>query len=229
MELKIKKKIKKLFYSLTLVHRIFRPIVKKHRDRYRVSRMSNEINKRFPNLNLDPNGNIIDLGANRGDFSVWASSQVKEVYSFEPHPLAFKYLCARVKRLRNVHCINCAISNNYGLVPLFLHNEENKDPLAFSISASLSREKTNVSKSNFVKCISLPINEILNMFETIELLKIDIEGAETLLWPEIKVNFKKIKYLLIELHDSVNPSLRLEVESFINKNDLSESWKSDWL
>jgi hypothetical protein len=67
------------------------------------------------------------------------------------------------------------------------------------------------------------------MFETIELLKIDIEGAETLLWPEIKVNFKKIKYLLIELHDSVNPSLRLEVESFINKNDLSESWKSDWL
>ena len=53
------------------VRRILRPIVHFHTDKERIKKISFEVNQRFPNLvnEFSANQVVIDLGANRGDFS----------------------------------------------------------------------------------------------------------------------------------------------------------------
>ena len=61
------------------------------------------------------------------------------------------------------------------------------------------------------------------------MLKIDIEGAESLIWPAVKQNYQNIDYLLLEIHRTINKDLTIEIELFIKQNGLQNKWRTDWL
>ena len=61
------------------------------------------------------------------------------------------------------------------------------------------------------------------------MIKIDIEGAEALIWPAIKQNHQNIEYLLLEIHKTINKDLISEIELFIKENSLQNKWRTDWL
>ena len=61
------------------------------------------------------------------------------------------------------------------------------------------------------------------------MIKIDIEGAEALIWPAIKQNYQHIEYLLLEIHKTINKDLISEIELFIKENSLQNKWRTDWL
>ena len=62
-----------------------------------------------------------------------------------------------------------------------------------------------------------------------KILKIDIEGAEKLIWPKIRASSTNIEYLLMEVHSTTSQELLNEIDSFIKYNDLGDKWKLDWL
>ena len=200
-------------------------------DNNQKNRILKVLKKRFPNLDLNSNSIVIDLGSNRGRFSLAVSNFGAKVFAFEPNFEAFIYSRIKLKKFQNVSIFNVAISNQSGLIKLYHHLNYSKDPLGYSVSSSLLSEKSNVSNTDFALVPTIDINEIFKEFDRIDLLKIDVEGSERLLWKAIQENFMKIEYLIIENHDD-----RLENHSdwvknarfFIEEHNLEAKWRLDW-
>ena len=210
--------------------RILRSVYRPIRNRKNLKFINSEVLKRFDNLNLIQLNNsfILDLGANRGDFSKWALDQGATVIAFEPDKDAYLQLIKRLNKFENFFPLNSAVSNKTGLGKFYFHKNKRIDPIGFSISSSLLEDKPNIDNSSFnsVLCIDL---EVLIKELRIKLMKIDIEGAEALIWPTIKQNYQNIEYLLLEIHKTMNKDLISEIELFIEQNGLQNQWRIDWL
>ena len=210
--------------------RILRSIYRPIRNRKNLKFINLEVSKRFDNLsNVQlKNSVILDLGANRGDFSTWALGQGATVIAFEPDKDAFFQLVKRLNKFENFFPLNSAVSNKTGLGKFYFHKDKKIDPIGFSISSSLMAEKSNIDNKffNTILCIGL---ETLIKEIPIKLMKIDIEGAETLIWPAIKQNYKNVEYLLLEIHSTSSKDFISEIELFIKQNDLYGKWRTDWL
>ena len=216
--------------SINKLARIFRPVYRPIRNRRNLEFINSEVLKRFDNLNQIQlkNSLILDLGANRGDFSKWALDQGASVIAFEPDKDAYLQLIKRLNKFENFFPLNSAVSNKTALSKFYFHKNKKIDPIGFSISSSLLEEKANIDNSffNSVLCIDL---EVLIKELPIKLIKIDIEGAEALIWPAIKQNYQNIEYLLLEIHKTINKDLTSEIELFIKQNSLQNKWRTDWL
>ena len=210
--------------------RILRLVYRPIRNKKNLKFIDTEIFKRFRNLNLIElkNSLVLDLGSNRGDFSKWALDQGATVIAFEPDKDAYLQLVKRLNKFENFFPLNSAVSNKTGLSKFYFHKDKKIDPIGFSISSSLVEEKANIDNSFFnpVLCIDL---EVIIKELSIKLLKIDIEGAESLIWPAVKQNYQNIEYLLLEIHRTINKDLTTEIELFIKQNGLSNKWRTDWL
>ena len=216
--------------SINRLARLLRSIYRPVRNRKNLKFINSEVLKRFDNLNVIQlkNSLILDLGANRGDFSKWALDQGASVIAFEPDKDAYLQLIKRLNKFKNFFPLNSAVSNKTALSKFYFHKNKKIDPIGFSISSSLIEEKANIDNSffNSVLCIDL---EVLIKELPIKLIKIDIEGAEVLIWPAIKQNHQNIEYLLLEIHKTINKDLISEIELFIKENSLQNKWRTDWL
>jgi len=216
--------------SINRLARILRSVYRPIRNRKNLKFIDSEVLKRFDNLHRMElkNSLILDLGANRGDFSEWALDQGATVIAFEPDKDAYLQLIKRLNKFENFFPLNSAVSNKTGLSKFYFHKNKKIDPIGFSISSSLLEEKANIDNSffNFVLCINL---EVLIKELSIKLIKIDIEGAEALIWTAIKQNHQNIEYLLLEIHKTINKDLISEIELFIKQNSLQNKWRTDWL
>ena len=214
-------------FSKDRIFRILRPAIHLLTDSRRENVIRNLSKKLLPEMKFDSSSIVIDLGANRGDFSKFASKTAGLIIAFEPNPVAYRYLHKRLHRQQNVTMVQAAISDKSGYFDFFLHGDSKLDPLGYSIRSSLKKKESNYVLGDF-KVLALKLSGILDSLPKIDCLKIDIEGAERELWPII-VDFKdKIKFLLVEVHDSLNPGLREEIEDFISSNHLQEAWTADW-
>ena len=218
------------FKNINRLARILRSVYRPIRNKKNLKFIDKEIVKRFSNLNMIElkNSLILDLGANRGDFSKWALGQGATVIAFEPDKDAYLQLVKRLNKFENFFPLNLAVSNKTGLSKFYYHKDKKIDPIGFSISSSLVEEKANIDNSffNSVLCIDL---EVIVKELPIKLLKIDIEGAESLIWPAVKQNYQNIEYLLLEIHSTINKDLTSEIELFIQQNGLQNKWQTDWL
>ena len=218
------------FKNINRLARILRSVYRPIRNKKNLKFIDTEIFKRFSNLNVIEltNSLILDLGANRGDFSKWALDQGATVIAFEPDKDAYLQLIKRLNKFENFFPLNSAVSNKTGLSKFYFHKDKKIDPIGFSISSSLIEEKANIDNSFFnpVLCIDL---EVIVKELPIKLLKIDIEGAESLIWPSVKQNYQNIEYLLLEIHRTINKDLTSEIELFIKQNGLQNKWRTDWL
>ena len=210
------------------LYRFLRPLVRKFTDRRRVSEMGSQIKKLLPQFRLDQNSLVIDLGANRGDFSVLASRESAQIWAFEPNPYAYKYLLSRTRKHRNITIYQAAVSDFNGLVDYYNHPDAERDPLGYSIRGSIVRKNPNF-KPSIEKVLCIDFHSLLRDIENISCLKIDIEGSEKHIWPSIKENYEKINFLLIEIHDLLTTPLRAEIEAFIQEKGLQGRWSTRWL
>jgi FkbM family methyltransferase len=218
------------FKNINRLARILRSVYRPIRNKKNLKFIDTEIFKRFSNLNVIElkNSLILDLGANRGDFSKWALGQGATVIAFEPDKDAYLQLVKRLNKFENFFPLNSAVSNKTGLSKFYYHKDKKIDPIGFSISSSLVEEKANIDNSFFnpVFCIDL---EVIVKELPIKLLKIDIEGAESLIWRAVRQNYQNIDYLLLEIHRIIDKDLTSEIELFIKQNGLQNKWRTDWL
>ena len=106
--------------------------------------------------------NFLDIGANVGLFSTIAISRGAKVSSFEPHPEIRKILKKNLKGSdHNIY--KYAASDVEECVKLFISDE----PGSHSLS---------MGDGNFVKVQAVMLDTIIN--EKVDLIKLDVEGAE---------------------------------------------------
>ncbi len=134
---------------------------------------------------------IIDCGCFRG-FSILFFKMLypgSEILGFEAHPKNFKILEENIK------------SNN--LPHVTLHNKavyNSTKPLSFSLESTLGSKVEDKSSNNVISVESVLLSDYIN--KPVDLLKMDIEGAETAVIQDLSKNKKLhlIKNIAMEFH-----------------------------
>jgi FkbM family methyltransferase len=139
---------------------------------------------------------IIDLGANIGLFSLFIKNKYPEatVIALEPEPSNFELLEKNTKNYKNIITLQKAIWKDNNGVTLNINPEYGEWGCRVS-----EVEKGN----NEVIISSITMNDIIINYniDTIDILKIDIEAAEKYIFEGEISWLKKVKVLVIELHD----------------------------
>ena len=123
---------------------------------------------------LEPGSTFVDIGANSGFFTLLAAKRVGssgQVLSFEPLPS----MVARIEEnlilngYSNVRIYKFALSDQAGFCKFYEGPERNK-------GISSLRQIDNSSKTLQVE--TMPLDELPDLPHTVDLIKIDVEGAE---------------------------------------------------
>ena len=192
---------------------------------------SGKYNK-FLELDLNENSIVIDIGANVGTLSQFIINNYNcNVICYEPNKYAYKILKKRFKKIKKVECHNIGVSENNTQKKIFFHKYHKINKPAYSSASSLLEKKNNVDPFIFETIETISIKNILEKYDFIDLIKIDIEGYEYKILPEIIKNKKKIKKVFCELHGNPKYSkdkfLNDEYKNFkkkIKKLNLNNNW-----
>lgn len=167
------------------------------------------IDKKFNN-----SGNFFDIGGNIGYYSLAFSDKFKNVYCFEPNPKNIK----KIKKSIEANGIK-----NITIIEKPVAQVSNLKYVAYN--------RNNVSDSNIggiqfvetsgpgIETISLDDFIFLNKIESIDLLKIDIEGGELecLLGSKNSINNGIIKNIIIEITPKFSLEDSREILFFLSK------------
>lgn len=178
---------------------------------------------------------FLDIGANKGDVSNYVNivSQGCQIFCYEPHPGAFDFLRKRFEGSKNIYLFNEAISDREGMATMYLHeNSESQTDLKYSQGTSFDVDKVNVDKSKKLPVNCTSIDTILDKFDYIDCIKIDIEGHEYQILDQIILNRNKVGKVICELHgDSKTPRFIDKHNSLINnlrELNLLDNWFERW-
>ncbi len=162
------------------------------------------------------NPTVIDAGANVGLFTLYVLPKSKKIFCIEPTPSHFevlKDLVGNFDKENKVSFHNIALSNKDGecyFEEIERNTTENK----------ITNRKTNLK----LTCSSLFSFFKENNIESIDILKLDIEGGENEIIfndPLIENVFKKCKNIYIECHPPVDENAMINkicAIGFIHKN-----------
>jgi FkbM family methyltransferase len=150
-------------------------------------------------MNLDSPVNFIDLGANAGGFVLSLLKHdhtIRKGICVELNPITWSRLTYNlfanvVGAYNKIVILNGAVSSSDGHIDIKLGQGSVGD---------------NIQGSNQGTLYQLPtysLETVLNLFDgsPIDILKIDIEGAEYELRETCPSHLSKVKYILIEIHD----------------------------
>lgn len=146
---------------------------------------------------------IIDCGANIGMATIYFKKNFPEarIIAFEPDP----NICEAMKHnidsfaYNNVEVVNAAVSNIEGNLHFLLEGGHSgmltENPLSESVIT--------------IKAIRL--KSVLEKLDQITFLKLDIEGHEVKVLPDIENELQKVKFLFLEYHSFSNEEQQLDM------------------
>lgn len=155
---------------------------------------------------LPKDGVVVDLGANRGRFSgKMASRYGARCYAVEAHPGIFESLKAN----SDAECFHFAITDRVGTVPIKLSDN--------LLAATIVSEATGGRVAE-VPCIDLEGFVAQAGISRIDLLKVDIEGAELPMLAACSDDFlRSIPQITVEFHDFCGMTPEREVRAAISR------------
>jgi FkbM family methyltransferase len=153
---------------------------------------------------------IIDGGANIGTASVFFANKFPkaEILAVEPNDENYELLCKNTKAYSSVQCYHGAIWD--ANEDIYITNPES---LAAGFTVERSADNTTL-KGNTIDTLLK-----LKNWKTVDLLKIDIEGAEKEVFAADISWLKGVKLLIIELHDRYKPGCAKSVFNALNGYD----------
>jgi FkbM family methyltransferase len=152
---------------------------------------------------LGPGQVFLDIGANAGYFSLLASRRVGEsgkVLAIEPNPAMANQLLQNVQRSRltNVAIIEAACSDSVEVRDLYVGNAYNTG------NSSLSHDNLAWTKSVKVNCATVDLLIEQYGLYHVDLVKIDVEGAELQVLQGMQTTLKRFRPKIIT---ELSPSL----------------------
>lgn len=144
---------------------------------------------------------IVDIGAHIGVFSIFYSSFVNKIYSYEPFDENYFILQKNIEinEIKNINSFNIAVSKS-SEDRLFYQSQETNARHTLLEPPFLS-VYLNQKPYKIVKCTTLEEIINTNKIDKSTLLKIDCEGSEyDIILNAKKELFDNIKLILIETH-----------------------------
>jgi len=170
---------------------------------------------------------IIDCGAHIGMSVIYFKQKFpnSEIIAFEPNPGNFKLLNINIKQnnLGKIKTVQKAVSSKEGYQKYYVSNEKTS-PWTWGDSLK-KNDWTDLSSHIEVETVRL--SSFIN--KKVDLLKIDIEGAETEVIAEIEHKLKLVKNIVLEFHgSSINPkNQHEEILKILQKNNFGISIKQE--
>jgi len=160
---------------------------------------------------IKPGMNIVDIGAHIGYYTTFFAKLVGStgaVYAFEPDPDNFKLLERNTKKYQNVKLYNLAVADQIGAIDFY---KVTKSTGCHSIIPTDDSIKISVPAITLDKFISE------NGIAHINIIKIDIEGGESLAFAGMRDLFSNAKGLSIitEFNPEAIKAAGLEPDAFI--------------
>ena len=156
---------------------------------------------------------ILDCGGNIGCAAVYFANKypAAQIYSVEPEKNNFRLLEYNTFLYKNVHPINSALWDKSAFVGV--EKEDDLNELAFTVF------ETTAENPEALRTITVAKLLAASGFEEIDILKIDIEGAEKEVFaaPDVDEWLPKVKVLIIELHDRMKRGCSYEFFKAVSK------------
>lgn len=151
---------------------------------------------------------IIDCGANIGLSTLYFKNIYPNaiIYAFEPNSKIFNILIKNLANYKDITLSSSACWTSDGELDFYIGPDD---------GSSITKASESI-----IKVKSLSLNNFLNSFNSIDFLKMDIEGAEKIVFPSIEKNLHKISNLFIEYHCWENELLNLsEICKILEQNN----------
>jgi len=153
-------------------------------------------------ISLSQNSIVVDIGAHKGYFTVFASVKAPKgkVFAFEPFPRNYQMMKKNleINNCKNVTVYKMGVAGIKGKKTLYLGTDDTKS--GYSI---LKNEFNNYGACTAVDISTIRLQDIFTVshIQHIDFLKLDCEGAEYEIFLHTPKNvFKKIKQISMEYH-----------------------------
>ena len=173
--------------------------------------MKNEINSEYYSIlsnlkNINKNSIILDIGANIGNVTDFLYTKFEpNIYSYEPNISCYNFMKKRFEGINKIRIFNFAVSDFDGKSHLYFHvNAKGINDTRYIEGATLRPQKDNIDRKKKLEIECIDIKKIIRKFDKIDLIKIDIEGSEYTIMPEIIKNRDKITRVICETHGNPN-------------------------
>lgn len=165
--------------------------------------------------------NIIDAGANIGLASIYFSNRFpnSQILSIEPEKNNFELLKKNVAQYKNIIPIHGALWNQNKEIDLV---DPDRGKWGFMTQGNNTNEESLGEKCHRIQGIT--VDEVMKKHDIqfVDILKIDIEGAEREVFHDASRWIEKVDALIIELHDRMKSGCN---RSFYNAtNNFDEEW-----
>ena len=139
---------------------------------------------------------VVDIGANTGYYSIIAAPRARHVYAFEPSAHSLESLRKNIllNQFSNVFIHSYAVSDETSKATLYLSDKNNTGMSGLTIPENFS------GVTEIIQTIRLDDWAISNSIPRIDLIKIDVEGAEM-----------KVLSGMKELIEKYHPAVFIEV------------------
>ena len=179
----------------------------------------------------DSNKTAIDIGSWIGPTSIWLSKHFKKVIALEPDILAIQALKANLEssNCNNVEIIERPIYSQSN-VKLFFGSNNN---IPAHLGDSTSQLKTEILNIDDSVVLTITLSDILENNKDVSFIKVDIEGGEENIIPELFETCSKCNYkLFISFHYSwwKDPNINRFDKYFslaINEKNIAEFIKNN--
>ncbi len=163
---------------------------------------------------------ILDAGANIGLSSVYFATRFpsSKVFALEPENSNFQILSRNTNDFENIIPLKKALWSHS--TDLSLSNPS-AEKWAFSFTESRQ------SSDELYKAISIEEFMIDYSINEIDILKLDVEGAEKYIFSSKIDWISKVQLIIIELHDRIIPGCSREFFSAISEYDFEEHQKGE--
>lgn len=168
------------------------------------------------NFSFDPEI-IIDAGANIGLASIYFSNRFPSalVYAIEPEKSNYSTLLKTVNAYSNVTPINAALHHTNNLrLELF-----DRGIGHWGFTTQAVKNNNRVTKLDKIETVSIYSIISLYSLKIIDILKIDIEGAEVEVFQKnSELWLPRVRCIIIEFHERFRPNSQLPITQLLRAN-----------
>lgn len=188
---------------------------------------------------------VVDIGANNGVFTLFAASKTRgAIHAVEPSPRNIEFLRCNLatNKLYNVTVHECAVSDQIGSAKLFLNAADGQQNLLsehvipdrikqYTDRPDLNHILTYTDEAaNFIEVPTTTLPAIMdnNDLECIDFLKLDCEGAESLILRSTPDDYlKRVKKIAMEFHDHLSDTAHEELQAILQRTGFHTHLKWD--